>query len=78
VRSFLIFVALAALGAIYLWQKHNETPSSAGKPAAVSIAQPPPAPRGPASDYNWMKRAMDRARNVTEKNRAQTKESQNP
>jgi hypothetical protein len=77
-RSFLIFVALAGLGAIYLWQKHNETPSGAGKPTAVSIAQPTPAPRGQASEYNWMKRSIDRARDVTEKSRARTKESQDP
>ena len=77
-RSLLIFIALAGLGAIYLWQKHNETPSGAGKPSTVSIAQPTPAPRGQASEYNWMKRSIDLARDVAEKSRAQTKESQNP
>ena len=77
-RSFLIFVALAGLGAIYLWQKHNQMPSSVDKPAAVSIAQPTPAPRGQASEYNWMKRSIDRARDVTEESRARTKESQDP
>lgn len=77
-RSFSIFVALVVLGAIYLWQKHNEMPSSVDKPVAVSIAQPTPAPRGQASEYNWMKRSIDRARDVAEKSRAQTKESQDP
>jgi hypothetical protein len=77
-RSFSIFAALAVLGAIYLWQKHNEMLSSVDKPVAVSIAQPTPAPRGQASEYNWMKRSIDRARDVAEKSRAQTKESQDP
>jgi hypothetical protein len=77
-RSLLIFVVIAGLGAIYLWQKHNVMPSIVGKSAAVSIAQPTPAPRGQASEYNWMKRSIDRARDVAEKSRAGTKESQDP
>lgn len=77
-RSLLIFVALAGFGAIYFWQRHNETPAGRAKPASASIAQPTPAPRGQASDYNWMKRSIDLARDATEKSRAQTKESQNP
>jgi hypothetical protein len=77
-RSFLVFAVLAGFGAIYLWQKHNEAPPNAGKPPAVSVTQPTPAPRGQASEYNWMKRSLDRARDVVEKSRAQTKESQEP
>jgi hypothetical protein len=77
-RSFLVFAVLAGLGAIYLWQKHNEAPSNAGKPPAVSVTQMTPAPRGQASEYNWMKRSIDRARDVTEESRARTKESQDP
>lgn len=77
-RSFLVFAVLAGLGVIYLWQKHHEAPPDAGKAPAVSVTQPTPAPRGQASEYNWMKRSLDRARDVTEKSRAQTKESQEP
>jgi hypothetical protein len=77
-RSFLVFVVLAGLGAIYLWQKHNETPPDAKQPKVTSMTQPTPAPRGQASEYNWMKRSLDRARDVAEKSRARTKESQDP
>jgi hypothetical protein len=76
-RAFLIFAIIAMLGAFYFWQKHNEAPPVEQKPA-VSTAQLTPAPRGQASEYNWMKRSLDRARDVTEKSRAQTKESQDP
>jgi hypothetical protein len=77
-RSFLVIAVLAGLGAIYLWQKHNEAPANAGKTPAVSVTQPTLAPRGQASEYNWMKRSLDRARDVAEKSRTQTKESQEP
>jgi hypothetical protein len=76
-RAFLIFAIIAILGVFYFWQKHNETPPVEQKPT-VSTAQLTPAPRGQASEYNWMKRSIDRARDVTEKSRAQTKESQDP
>jgi hypothetical protein len=78
-RSFLSFAVFASLGALYLWQKHNETPPPvAAKPAAVSTSQLTPAPRGQASEHNWMKRSLDRARDVTEKSREQTRQSQDP
>ena len=84
-KSFLIFAAFAGLTVLYFWQKHHETPppSAAAKPAvSVSKPTPPaqltPAPRGVASEHNWMKRSLDRAADVTEKARAQTKASQDP
>jgi hypothetical protein len=77
VRRFLPFLIILGLGIAYLWQKHNEPPPVAAKPAA-SVSQPTPAPRGEASEHNWMKRSLDRARDVTEKSRAQTKQSQDP
>ncbi len=80
-RSFLVFAVLVGLGLIYLWQKHHEAPPDAVKAPKVAVtqpAQPTPAPRGQASEYNWMKRSLDRARDVTEQSRARTKESQDP
>ena len=84
-RAFLIFLILAGLGFVFLRQRQNETPPGAGKPVATqSVAAKPtpaaltPAPRGQASEYNWMKRSLDRARDVTEQSRAQTQESQKP
>jgi hypothetical protein len=74
---FIIFIVVAGVGTIYLWQKHNEPPSSA-KPTATAITHPTPAPRGQASEYNWMKRSLDRARDVTEESQAPLKETQEP
>lgn len=85
-RGFIIAVLAVALGILFLRQKHNETaPPAAEKPAAVTAARatpPPPAltpaPRGQASEYNYMKRALDRARDVTEQSRARTQAAQDP
>jgi len=84
-RAFLIFVIVAGLGFVFLHQRQNETPPATAKSAATqSVAARPtpaaltPAPRGQASQYNWMKRSLDRARDVTEQSRAQTQESQKP
>jgi uncharacterized alpha/beta hydrolase family protein len=84
-RAFLIFVIVAGLGFVFLRQRQNETPPTTAKPTATQSfgAKPTPvvlapAPRGQASEYNWMKRSLDRARDVTEQSRAQTQESQKP
>jgi hypothetical protein len=84
-RGFIIFVLVAGVTYVYLRQKQDETPPVAAKPVATQSAgaKPTPAPftpapRGQASKYNYMKRALDRARDVTEQSRARTQEAQNP
>jgi hypothetical protein len=84
-KSFLIFAAFAGLTVIYLWQKHPDTPptsvttkSAASVPQPTPPAQLTPAPRGVASEHNWMKRSLDRAADVRDDARAQTKQSQDP
>jgi hypothetical protein len=84
-RAFLIFLIVAGLAYVFLRQKQNETPSATAQPVATqSIGAKPtpvpltPAPRGQASKYNYMKRALDRARDVTEQSRTRTQESQDP
>jgi hypothetical protein len=84
-RPFLIFVIVAGLGFVFLRQRQNETPPATAKAIAtqsVTAKATPapltPAPRGQASQYNWMKRSLDRARDVTEQSRAQTQENQKP
>jgi hypothetical protein len=88
-RGFLIFLLVAGLGFVFLHQKQNEPSSAAAKPAAQtqsqSAAMQPtpapqltPAPRGQASEHNYMKRALDRAADVRDQSRAQTKQSQDP
>jgi hypothetical protein len=79
-------LVIAGLGFVYLRQKQSETPPATSKPVAnQSVAAKPtpapfltPAPRGQASEYNYMKRALDRARDVTEQSRARTQEAQKP
>ncbi len=84
-RGFLIFLLVAGVVFVFLRQKQNETPPATGKPGvtqSVGAKATPvpltPAPRGQASEYNWMKRSLDRARDVTEQSRARTQEAQNP
>jgi hypothetical protein len=79
-RSFLVFAVFAGLGGLYLWQKHGETavPTANKTEAVVSAPQLTPAPRGVASEHNWMKRSLDRAADVADKSRERTKQSQEP
>jgi len=80
-RAFLIFAIIAGLGFLYMRHKQNETPPAAAQSVAAQSAKPnpaplTPAPRGQASEHNYMKRALDRTRDVTEQSRAQTQEAQ--
>jgi len=83
-RGFLTFIAIAAIGGgIFAWQKQNEQKSASAETHATaqqqSAASQPaltPAPRGQASEYNWMKRSLDRAADVRDQARARTKEAQ--
>jgi hypothetical protein len=79
-RGFLVIVIIVGLGYFFLRQKQSETSPVTGKPvAAQSVeAKLTPAPRGQASEHNWMKRSLDRARDVRDQSRAQTEESQKP
>jgi hypothetical protein len=84
-RGFIIFLLVAAAGFVFLRQKHNEPPSVVDKAVAANAAQTKvipapltPAPRGQASEHNWMKRSLDRARDVTEQSRERTQEAQKP
>ena len=86
-RRYLPVLIIAGLGLVYLWQKQNEASSSGPKPnqtqTVTAKAKPPTpqltaAPRGQASEHNWMKRALDRAATVRDQAREQTKESQDP
>ena len=71
-------------GGLFLWQKQNEKKtagvenSGAQKQSVTAKAELTPAPRGQASEYNWMKRSLDRAGDVRDQARARTKEAQDP
>ena len=80
-RGFLTFIAIAAVGGgLFLWQKQNEQKTASAETRQPAAAQPAltPAPRGQASEYNWMKRSLDRAADVRDQARARTKEAQEP
>ena len=83
-RGLLILVILLGFGYLFLRQKQNEKSAATTTPASQLVtgkqASPllSPAPRGQASQYNYMKRALDRARDVTEESRARTQADQNP
>ena len=80
-RAFVAVVIIAGLGVVYLWQKHGEQPATSSE-ATTAQAAPSPAqaasPPREASEHNWMKRSLDRARDVRDQARAQTRDSQNP
>jgi len=86
-RGLLTFILIAGIGGgLFLWQKRNEekpaapaeVSAAAQKQAAAAKPDLTPAPRGQASEYNWMKRSLDRAADVRDQARARTKEAQQP
>jgi hypothetical protein len=79
-RGFLIFLIIAGLGYFFLRQKQSGAQPAAGKPVAAQSVEVKltPAPPGQASEHNWMKRSLDRARDVRDQSRAQTQENQKP
>lgn len=85
-RGFVTFILVAGIGGgLFLWQKQREqkpappdTQAPSQQHSATSRPALTPAPRGQASEYNWMKRSLDRAADVRDQARAQTKEAQDP
>ena len=84
-RNFLIFLVIAGLAYVFVVQKRNETSSADSSAvvtqAAATKATPEPltpAPRGQASKYNYMKRALDRTRDVMDQEYTRTHDGQNP
>ena len=85
-RGLVTFILVAAIGGgLFLWQKQHQqkpvppdTQAPSQQHSAASRPALTPAPRGQASEYNWMKRSLDRAADVRDQARAQTKEAQDP
>jgi len=81
-RGLLTFMVIAGIGGgLFYWQKHNEEKNAevaapAQKQSVPIKTELTPAPRGQASQYNWMKRSLDRAADVRDQARARTKEAQ--
>jgi len=81
-RAVATVMILAGLGGLYLWQKKGEPNEPVTSPpvaqhTAVSPAAATPAARQ-VSEHNWMKRSLDRARDVRDQARSNTRDSQNP
>ena len=80
-RAFIVILILAGLGGVYLLQKAPQHESVAAPPA---VAQSSPSagasasPKPEVSEHNWMKRSLDRARDVAEQARRKTSDSQDP
>jgi hypothetical protein len=83
-RISLAVVVIAGLGGLFLWQKNDS--SKEAQPTAKPAVQQSPAPavaygatpsREP-SEHNWMKRSLDRARDVTQQSQTRTRDSQDP
>jgi Flp pilus assembly protein TadB len=85
-RGVLMFIVIAGVGGgLFVWQKQHEQktagsndPAAAQKQSASANTALTPAPRGQASEHNWMKRSLDRAADVRDQARARTKEAQDP
>ncbi|HYR22094.1 MAG TPA: hypothetical protein VEP30_04095 [Chthoniobacterales bacterium] len=85
-RGLLTFMVIAGIGGgLFIWQKHNEEKNTspdvhapAQNQSIATKTELTPAPRGQASEYNWMKRSLDRAADVRDQARARTKEAQEP
>ena len=79
-RGFIIFALVAGVVFVYLRQHRDEAPPAPTKPVAAQTTPAPlaPAPRGQASEYNFMKRALDRAHDVADQSRARAEQSQRP
>jgi hypothetical protein len=74
-RRFLPFLIIAGLGILYLWQKSQQPPLAPKTP--IMTATQTPAPRQ-VYEHDWAKHSIDKARDVAQKARAQTKDSQDP
>jgi len=81
-RAVATVMVLAGLGGLYLWQKKGAPTEPAASPPVVQHTAAAPTAATPAarqvSEHNWMKRSLDRARDVRDQARSNTKDSQNP
>jgi len=73
-RRYLLFLIIAGLGILYLWQKSSEPPSVPNEHASVVT----PAPPRQVSEHDWAKHSIDRAREVADQARKRTKDAQDP
>ena len=80
-----ILIVVAVLGAAFFLQKHSGMKPDADTRAAIELAEATPtpagaspAPRGESSPHTYLKRALDRARDVRDQERSRTQAAQEP
>ena len=80
-----ILVVVAVIGGVFWFQKHSDSGHAADTRAAIELAeksgtspQPSSAPPAETSPHTYMKRAIDRARDVRDQARARTQQAQKP
>jgi type IV secretory pathway VirB6-like protein len=80
-RTFLALLIAGGLGVLFYYQKHQDVPSitaSATTVQTVPHSAMETSPRPAVSEHNWMKRSLDRATEVRDQARSQTRQSQDP
>jgi hypothetical protein len=82
-RAAIVIFVLAGLGGLYLWQQKADETKPAASTSAVqkgrtTTSTAAATPASEPSEHNWMKRSLDRARDVRDQARSRTKESQDP
>ena len=78
VRVFVAILLLVSAGFFYLRQQRSQAVRASAQPVPAASPALNPAPRGQASEYNYMKRALDRAQDMRDQSRARTEEAQQP
>jgi hypothetical protein len=74
-RTFVVLLAVAGLGWLFLAQKQHEHQKVATTQTAI-VSKPPATPR-PVSEHNWMKRSLDRTSDVKRQVAEQRKQDEN-
>jgi hypothetical protein len=82
---FFLLVVVAVIGVVLWFQKHSDSGHAADTHAAIELAeksgtspQPSSAPTAQTSPHTYMKRALDRARDVRDQARDRTQQAQEP
>ena len=84
-NAFFLLIVVAIIGVAFWFQKHSESAHDADTRAAIELAeksatpaQPNSAPSAQTSPHSYMKRALDRARDVRDQARVGTQQAQEP
>ena len=82
-NAFFLLVVVAIIGVALWLQRHAATPHDADTRTAIELAEssaasprPNSSPAASASEHSYMKRALDRARDVRDQARAHTQAAQ--